>query len=110
MNVSETMAVLAQAPQPNAPGGQGDDVGKSSPVALLVLILFGVAVAFLIKSMSKHLKRVPATFDGQAGATGKRVVDSNYQSPNGVESGEADVVEDDSGVSDPGQAGDQKKP
>jgi hypothetical protein len=67
MNVHEAVAVvLAQAPPPpNDPGGQGEDFGKSSPVGLLLLILFGIAVAFLIRSMTKHLKKLPTTFDEQ---------------------------------------------
>lgn len=58
--------VLAQPsapPGPEDPGGRGEDFGKSSPVGFLVLILFFIAVAFLIRSMNKHLKRVPASFD-----------------------------------------------
>lgn len=48
-------------------GGQGEDFGKSSPVGLLVLILFLIAVAFLVRSMTKHLKRLPESFDKPAG-------------------------------------------
>jgi hypothetical protein len=61
----QTVAVVAQPSQPNNEdgGGQGEDFGKSSPVALLVLLLFFIAVAFLVRSMTKHLKRVPASFD-----------------------------------------------
>jgi hypothetical protein len=44
-------------------GGQGEDFGKSTPVGFVVLVLFFVAVVFLIRSMTKHLKRVPASFD-----------------------------------------------
>ncbi|MBB4688466.1 hypothetical protein [Amycolatopsis jiangsuensis] len=55
--------VLAQQPDSGDNGGQGEDFGKSSPVGLLVLILFLIAVAFLIRSMSKHLKKVPASFE-----------------------------------------------
>jgi hypothetical protein len=54
------------APQPGDPGGQGEDFGKSSPVGLLVLILFFVAVGFLIRSMTKHLRKVPTSFDEPA--------------------------------------------
>jgi len=50
----------------NDKGGQGEDFGKSSPVGLLVLLLFFIAVAFLVRSMTKHLKRVPASFDDPA--------------------------------------------
>lgn len=58
--------VLAQQPDSGDNGGQGEDFGKSSPVGLLVLILFLVAVVFLVRSMSKHLKKVPQTFDKEA--------------------------------------------
>ena len=47
----------------NQPGGQGQEFGSSLPVALIVIILLLVATAFLIRSMAKHLKRVPASFD-----------------------------------------------
>jgi hypothetical protein len=61
----QTVAEVAQPsqPAPDDPGGQGPDAGKSSPVGLLVLLLFFIAVAFLVRSMTKHLKRVPASFD-----------------------------------------------
>jgi hypothetical protein len=59
----QTVVVVAQPSQPNDPGGRGEDFGKSSPVGLLVLLLFFIAVAFLVRSMTKHLKRVPASFD-----------------------------------------------
>ncbi|MEU6645797.1 hypothetical protein ABZ863_25050 [Saccharomonospora sp. NPDC046836] len=56
-------AFLAQQPGTGDNGGQGEDFGKSSPVGFLLLLLFFIAVVFLIRSMTKHLKRVPATFD-----------------------------------------------
>lgn len=62
----QTIALVgqpSQPPQPNEPGGRGADFGKSSPVGLVVLVLFFIAVAFLVRSMTKHLKRVPASFD-----------------------------------------------
>lgn len=52
--------VLAQQPDN---GGQGDDAGKASPVGLVLLILFLIAVVLLVRSMTKHLKRVPASFE-----------------------------------------------
>ncbi|QRP47187.1 hypothetical protein [Amycolatopsis sp. FDAARGOS 1241] len=60
---------LAQQPDSGDNGGQGEDFGKSSPVGFLVLILFLIAVAFLIRSMSKHLKKVPASFGEEEGTT-----------------------------------------
>jgi hypothetical protein len=59
--------VIAQQPSPvpgpQDPGGRGEDFGKSSPFGFLVLIVFFIAVIFLIRSMNKHLRRVPESFD-----------------------------------------------
>ncbi|WP_043841196.1 hypothetical protein [Amycolatopsis taiwanensis] len=55
--------VLAAQPGNGDNGGQGEDFGKSSPTGLLLLLVFLIAVAFLVRSMTKHLKRVPASFD-----------------------------------------------
>ena len=43
--------------------GQGPEFGEASPLALLVIILLGIAVIFLVRSMTKHLRKIPATFD-----------------------------------------------
>lgn len=65
----DTVAIVAVQPSSsneNDKGGQGEDFGKSSPVGLVLLIVFFIAVFFLVKSMNKHLKRVPASFDEPA--------------------------------------------
>jgi len=67
----QTTAVVEVA-QPNEPGGRGEDFGKSSPVGLLVMLLFFIAVAFLVRSMTKHLKRVPASFDTPSEASAEK--------------------------------------
>jgi hypothetical protein len=56
-----TTALVAQDPQP--PPGQGPEFGEASPLGLVVVILLGVALVFLIRSMTKHLRRVPASFE-----------------------------------------------
>jgi hypothetical protein len=53
---------LAPPPKPD-PGGQGEDYGKAAPTALVVLLLLFVAAALLVRSMNKHLRRVPESFD-----------------------------------------------
>ncbi len=40
-----------------------EDVGKSGPFGLLLLVLGLIVVGFLVRSMTQHLKRVPASFD-----------------------------------------------
>ena len=60
--VGRTVAlVLAQDESP--PPDKGDEFGKASPIGLVVILLLGIAVIFLIRSMTKHLRRIPASFD-----------------------------------------------
>ncbi|MGH3825075.1 MAG: hypothetical protein ACRDRA_19905 [Pseudonocardiaceae bacterium] len=63
-------ATLEPPPQPD-PGRQGEDFGKASPTAFVVLLLLFVAAALLVRSMNKHLRRVPESFDDDS-ATPRR--------------------------------------
>ncbi|MFI6304724.1 hypothetical protein ACIBCH_22865 [Amycolatopsis thailandensis] len=67
--VTVSSQFLAQQPGNGDNGGQGEDFGKSSPVGFLILILFLIAVALLVRSMTKHLKRLPESFDEPAAAS-----------------------------------------
>jgi hypothetical protein len=40
-----------------------EDVGKSGPLGLLLTVLLLIAAYFLVRSMSRHLKRIPRSFD-----------------------------------------------
>jgi hypothetical protein len=40
-----------------------EDVGKAGPIGLLIIVLLLIVTAFLVKSMSRHLQRVPRSFD-----------------------------------------------
>lgn len=42
---------------------KGPDFGKASPIGLLVVVLLLLGVFFLVWSMNRHLKRLPASFD-----------------------------------------------
>jgi hypothetical protein len=63
-----TALILLAAPasgggtDPNDPMQSGD-VGTAGPFGLLLIVLLLIAVAFLVRSMGKHLKRVPRSFD-----------------------------------------------
>lgn len=46
-----------------APDQNPEDVGKSGPLGLLLTVLLLIAAALLVKSMSRHLKRIPRSFD-----------------------------------------------
>ncbi|AFR48249.1 hypothetical protein KTR9_1609 [Gordonia sp. KTR9] len=54
--VVNTVMVLAEEPQ-------GPEFGKASPLGLLVILLLLVGTAFLIWSMNRQLKKLPASFD-----------------------------------------------
>jgi hypothetical protein len=57
--------VLVPVQNPEPPPGRGEEFGKASPVALVVIILLGVVTVFLIRGMTKRIRRLPATFDKQ---------------------------------------------
>ena len=44
-----------------------EDVGKSGPLGLFLLLLLLVAVALLVRSMNRHLRALPRSFDDDAG-------------------------------------------
>ena len=50
------LLVFAAAQQP-------EDVGKAGPLGLLLTVVLAIAIVLLVKSMSRHLKRIPASFD-----------------------------------------------
>jgi hypothetical protein len=66
--VSGPWLVLASTPLPPMdpldPTDAGDgDVGTAGPLGLLIIIVLLIMIALLVRSMSRHLKRVPKSFD-----------------------------------------------
>jgi hypothetical protein len=61
------VALLAQNPEP--PPGRGEEFGKASPVGLVVVVLLLLATVVLIRSMTKRIRRLPASFDNDDGRT-----------------------------------------
>jgi|tagenome__1003787_1003787.scaffolds.fasta_scaffold20323161_2 hypothetical protein len=57
---------LALVAQEAPPPGKGAEFGKASPIGLVVILLLAVATVFLIRSMSKRIRRLPASFDPPA--------------------------------------------
>jgi hypothetical protein len=41
----------------------GPEAAKAGPLGLLVILLLGIATYFLIRSMNRHLRKVPPSFD-----------------------------------------------
>ena len=40
-----------------------EDVGKAGPLGLLLILLLLIAAILLVRSMTRHLKRIPRSFD-----------------------------------------------
>ncbi len=76
--------VLAQDPAP--PPGKGEEFGKASPVGLVVLVVLFLATILLVRSMNKHLRKVPASFDATASD------DSAADAPDGPVAPPSDVA------------------
>jgi hypothetical protein len=55
------IAVPVQDPAP--PPGQGEEFGKASPVALVVILTLALVTILLIRGMTKRIRRLPASFD-----------------------------------------------
>jgi hypothetical protein len=45
---------------------RGPDYGKASPIGLLVVLLLVIGVFMLVRSMNRHLKRVPQSFEAES--------------------------------------------
>jgi hypothetical protein len=56
VTLTAVSAVLAEQELP-------EDVGKSGPLGLFLLLVLLVAAALLVKSMTGHLKKLPRSFD-----------------------------------------------
>jgi hypothetical protein len=107
-----TAASVLAAAQEQLP----EDVGKSGPLGLLLLAVLLVATALLVRSMSRHLKRVPHSFDPEdrvevpdtpaelleRPAPGEQILDTLRRAPQAIE---PPRDEDDDGTGRPGSRG-----
>jgi hypothetical protein len=59
--------VLADLQADGAPHNSGPDFGKASPFGLLVVVLLLISLVFLVRSMNRHLRKLPESFDPQNG-------------------------------------------
>jgi hypothetical protein len=55
------MGLLAQDP----PRDTGPDFGKASPFGLLIVVLLLIGTFLLVRSMNRHLRKLPESFDTQ---------------------------------------------
>ena len=48
-----------------APHNSGPDFGKASPFGLLMVVVLLISMLFLVRSMNRHLNKLPESFDPQ---------------------------------------------
>lgn len=71
-----TMVLVSAPPGDSDPAsGKGPEWGKAAPIGLLIWLLMGLALFFLIKSMNRNLRKVPASFDKTEPAPGSAAAD-----------------------------------
>ncbi|MDT5226449.1 MAG: hypothetical protein QOH94_242 [Mycobacterium sp.] len=71
------LAVLAE----NGPHNSGPDFGKASPFGLLLVVLLLISVVLLVRSMNRHLKKLPESFDPQHPEADQAVDDGTIDQP-----------------------------
>ena len=86
-----TAGVLASGPVVEilARDADGPEFGKASPLGLLIVLVLLVATVFLIRSMSRHLKKLPADFD-RADPAADQAADEGTDAPGVPEAGGVD--------------------
>ncbi|ASF11749.1 hypothetical protein NBRGN_075_00240 [Nocardia brasiliensis NBRC 14402] len=55
------MLVLLAQTSPGTP--TGPEFGKASPLGFLIILILLAGTVLLVRSMNKHIKRLPATFE-----------------------------------------------
>jgi hypothetical protein len=92
-----------------------EDVGKSGPLGLLLIVVLLIATALLVRSMSRHLKKVPRSFEPEdrvevpdtpaelleRPAPGEEILDSLRRAPLAIEPPRSDGPPSDGAAGDP---------
>ena len=61
--MTSALTTIAGLLADNPPRNTGPDFGKASPFGLLIVVLLMIGTFFLIRSMNRHLKKLPESFD-----------------------------------------------
>jgi hypothetical protein len=61
--VTDQLVMIAGLLADQAPKDTGPDFGKASPFGLLIVVLLLIGTVLLVRSMNRHLKKLPTSFD-----------------------------------------------
>ena len=63
--MTDTLVMIAGLLADEAPRDTGPDFGKAAPFGLLIVVLLLIGTFLLVRSMNRHLKRLPESFDSE---------------------------------------------
>lgn len=84
---SDAVILLADDPKPKGP-----EFGKATPLGLAVIVALLAATFFLIRSMNKHVKNLPESFDDEQPGEGDEAGGTDHA---GVEAPSGGLRDDD---------------
>lgn len=73
-NLLATQILLVQNPTPSPTpnhNSTGAEFGKAGPIALVIVLLLLIGLVLLIRSMNRHMRKLPDSFDTTAADGGK---------------------------------------
>lgn len=86
LQLATDVAILAQDPQKP----RGPEFGKSGPLGLAVIVALLAVTFLLIRSMNKHVKNLPETFDDEAPGQGDEAGGTDHAGIDDAPSDDAD--------------------
>ena len=60
--MNDVLVVITGLLADDAPRNTGPDFGKASPVGLLIVVLLLIGTILLVRSMNRHLRKLPESF------------------------------------------------
>jgi hypothetical protein len=64
--MTDTVVMIAGLLADQTPKDTGPDFGKASPFGLLIVVLLLIGTFLLVRSMNRHLKKLPQSFDSDS--------------------------------------------
>jgi hypothetical protein len=61
--MTDTLVMIVALLADEAPRDTGPDFGKASPFGLLIVVLLLIGTFLLVRSMNRHLRKLPESFD-----------------------------------------------
>jgi hypothetical protein len=77
--MTDTLVMIAGLLADEAPKDTGPDFGKASPFGLLIVVLLLIGTFVLVRSMNRHLKRLPTSFDRDDSAPSQTADDGTVE-------------------------------